>query len=404
MAGADFAMGLERLSNVFTPHRPIDLPEFLAGRVEVLYRAQDAVNTSGLHVILYGDRGIGKTSVARVLARLVQDPSRPDGRRALLVSCTTSDDFASIWRKVFQEVLLAERQMGFGQVGALQITGRLTFDEAITSPNDVRIIVESHPNPYVIMIDEFDRIASQSDARRLMADTIKLFSDTNVGSTVVLVGVGESIGELIGEHPSIARNIAQILLEPMSVEELSLIIKNGFERVGLAYQEELDSKIAELSQGYPAYTHLLGLWTGRRTLERGGEAASRSDLERAIADALMNATGGVQQAYENAIASPRTKHLFKEVLLACAVAPKDSLGRFKAVDLKGPLHEITNRRFETAAFQTHLAKFCEPERGPVLKRTGRKRNYRWQFVDPQIIPFIRLKGIEEGLLGRVTAQ
>ena len=395
MTNADSVLAHERLSQVFTPHRPIDLPEFLAGRADVLYKAIDAVNTSGLHIILFGERGTGKTSISHVLARMAQEPKRADGRRALLASCNSSDDFSTIWQRVFQEIWLAQRQLGFVQGAALEVTGRLKLEDPVKDPNEVRLLVQSLPNPYVIIIDEFDRVPMESNARRLMADTIKLFSDTNVLSTIILVGVAESIGELIAEHQSISRNIAQILVEPMTVEELQEVVQKGFQHAGLSYERGLDHKIAELSQGYPHYTHLLGLWSGRRAVEEKHTEVSSADLEKAIPDALENAAGGVQQQYEEAVSSSRAKTLFRDVLLACALAPKDSLGRFSAVDVRQPLRQVTGRDLDTGAYQSHLAKFCEPQRGPMLKKTGARRNYRWQFVNPQIIPFVRLRGIHD---------
>ncbi len=315
-----------------------------------------------------------------------------------MASCSSSDNYSLIWRKVFQEILLAQRQLGFVQHAAAQVTGRLQIEEPMDDPNQVRLLLQSIANPYVVVIDEFERVPADSDARRLMADTIKLFSDTNVRSTIVIVGVAESIGELIAEHESISRNVAQIQVEPMTVQELSEIIQGGFERVGLEYESGLDARIAELSQGYPHYTHLLGLWSGRRAVEAGRKRVTLSDLERAIPDALENALGGVLQEYEQAVASSRTNTLFKAVLLACALAGKDSLGRFSAVDVRHPLRRITGRDYNTGAYQSHLAKFCEPQRGPMLRKTGGRRSYRWQFVNPQIVPFVRLKGIEEGLI------
>src|SRR5438128_192628 len=73
------AMGtpLERLNKSFTPHKPIQEPEFFAGRERMLYRAVDAVHTDGLHLVIFGDRGTGKTSLARVLAYTVQEPEKP---------------------------------------------------------------------------------------------------------------------------------------------------------------------------------------------------------------------------------------------------------------------------------------------------------------------------------------
>src|SRR5713101_9042873 len=98
MASREPINALERLSKAFTPHRPIDLPEFLAGRLPLLYRAIDAINTDGLHAILFGDRGTGKTSLAHVLAYSVQDVERDDGRRAILVSCSSTDSYSSVWK------------------------------------------------------------------------------------------------------------------------------------------------------------------------------------------------------------------------------------------------------------------------------------------------------------------
>ena len=210
--------------------------------------------------------------------------------------------------------------------------------------------------------------------------------------------MAESISELIAEHESISRNVAQILVEPMTVDELSDIIQKGFEHAVLEYETGLDRRIANLSQGYPHYTHLLGLWSGRHAIENHRNKVTIDDLTRAIPDALLSAAGAVRQEYEQAVSSSRANTLYKEVLLACAIAQKDSLGRFCAIDVRQPLREITRQNYDTGAFQGHLAKFCEPERGAVLRRSGRRRSYRWRFVNPQLIPFVLLEGIRNGLI------
>jgi Cdc6-like AAA superfamily ATPase len=389
----------DRLRKSFTPHRPIDLPEWFAGRTHLLDRAADAINTSGRHVVLFGERGAGKTSLARVLAVGIQEPEVQTGLRAIVVSCSSADNYSSIWRKVFQEIQVAQRQLGFTQDAAAPVIGRIELpDSTIEDPNDVRLYVRSLPNPSVIVIDEFDRVVGDSDTQRLMADTIKLFSDMGVESTIVVVGVADSVADLIAGHESIARNIAQVQVSPMTIAELRQIVQRGFEYAGLDFEASLDEKIADLSQGYPAYTHLLGLWSGRRTLDGNRSRVTLADLDLAIEDALENATANVQQEYENAVASVRKDNLFREVLLACALAEKDSLGRFAAVNVREPLAQITERDYTTGAFQSHLAKFAEPQRGPVLKKTGSRRNYRWQFLNPQLIPYVRLNGIKSGLL------
>ena len=399
MSSPALAEPLDRLNQSFTPHKPVFVPEFFAGRKRLLYRSIDAVNTDGRHLVIFGESGTGKTSLARILAHSVQEPTKESGRRAIVVSCTAADDYSSVWRKVFQEVYVSQRQLGFVQDAAAPILSRIDLADNVEDPNDVRLVIRTLPNPVVVVIDEFDQIPSAEVTNRLMAQTIKLFADTNVDSTIVLVGVADSIEDLFAEHRSVERNLGQVQVLPMEHGELSEIVRTGFKYASLEWEPGIDRTIATISQGYPHYTHLLGLWAGRRAIEAGRVKVMDSDLEHAIQDALENAVGGVQQEYEQAVASQRGRHtLFKQVLLACALAEKDSLGRFPAVSVREPLRQITGKDYGTGAFQSHLAKFTESARGPVLKKTGTPRNFRWQFINPQLIPYVRLEGIKSGLL------
>ena len=385
------------LSKAFTPHQPISLPELLSGRLDLLYRVQDSVDTEGLHVVLYGDRGTGKTSLARVVAYLAQETDNERGRRCILVSCTADDTFETIWRKVGQAILLSQRQLGFAQHETIQILGRLDLDSSIKSPNDAKIVLEGLSHPTVLVFDEFDRIKDKQ-TQSLMADSIKLFSDQNLQSTLIFVGVGKSLSDLLHEHLSISRNIAQVRVDPMELDELAQIIRKGCHFVGLTFEHGLDLEIAKLSQGYPHYTHLLGLWTGRRAIEQGRSQLSFSDIEKAIPDVLQNAEGGLQEQYERAIDSPKKTALFRQVLLACAMANKDSLGRFAVGALQEPLKIITEQNYTTGAYQAHLGKFCEWERGPILERSGQPKSYRWRFLNLQLIPYIVLQGVNNKLI------
>lgn len=386
-----------KLPKSFTPHQPISVPDFLSGRIDLLYRLTDAVNTEGLHVMIYGDRGTGKTSIARVVAYLVQEPNNQRGRRCALISGTPDDTYTSIWRKIGQEILLSQRQLGFRLQETREIIGRLDLDNSILNPTDARIFLESMDNPLVIVIDEFDRMKDQN-ARTLLADTIKYFADNRVRSTLLLVGVGQTLSDLLQEHPSISRNVAQIKVEPMDIDELSQIIQKGYKLCGMDFQKGLDAEIAKLSQGYPHYTHLLGLWSGRKAIENKRLEVTFDDLSQAIPNALSNAVGGLQEQYERAIYSIQKVNLFREILLACALARKDSLGRFGVGALQEPLKLITGNDYSTAAYQAHLAKFCEVDRGSILKREGTPKMYRWRFLNPQLIPYVVLQGVRQNMI------
>ena len=386
-----------KLQEAFTPHQPIFFPEFLRGRVELIYGLQDVVHTDGLHGVLYGDRGTGKTSLIRVAGHLVQEPDKVNGIRCVFVSCTADDSFSSLWRKVGQEVLLSQRQLGLARQEALAITGRLDLENSIANASDAYLFIQALPNETVIIFDEFDRI-SDSNTRTAMADTIKYFSDHATRSTLMFVGVGKSLSDLLHEHLSISRNISQIRVDPMPVEELTQIVQKGYSHAGLEFEQEVDSEIARLSQGYPHYTHLLGLWSGREAVGKGCSTVTLRDVDSAIPNVLRNAEGGLQEQYEHAVSSTKTTALFKQVLLACALAHKDSLGRFPVRAVQEPLKLVTGAEYTTGAYQAHLGRFCEATRGPVLERTGTPKSYRWRFLNPQLIPYILLQGIQSSLI------
>ena len=390
-------LALDRLAKVFTPNRPIRLPALLSGRLNLLYRLQDNILTPGKHVLLYGDRGVGKTSIARVLGVLTQEPTEPYGRRSILVACDSNDTYGSIWRKVFQEVLLAERQLGFDQHATRSIVGRWDPESPIESPNDVRLLIGGLPHSTVVIIDEFDRV-QDANTRLLMTDTIKLFSDSDTQSSVVLVGVGQSIEDLVVAHQSISRNLDFVPVEPMEPHELADIVSTGYASSNLGYEGGLDFKIAKLSQGYPHYTHLLALWAGRRAAERGSGQVLTADLKQAIPASIQAAAGGIRVEYDQATDSTQPNNLFKQVLLACALADKDVRGRFPLAAVREPLRQILGRSIYAVSYQRHMGTFCEPDHGPALIKTGRRRNYRWHFANPQMLPFVHLQGINDGLI------
>ena len=390
------------LSDIFTPTRPISFPNLLAGRLDTLLRLLEDTRTHSQHVLLYGDRGVGKTSIAKVLGVLVeQEETRP--MVPIFVSCDTTDTFTSLWRKVFREVPVSKPALGFGRKEELNIAWRLDETSPLASPTDIRRLIDQISIPIVVIFDEYDRV-QRMETRRLMTDAIKLFADSNTDCTVVLVGVGQSIEELVSAHQSISRNLDFVHVVPMKPDELAGIIRNGFEKANLRYDDRLDDKIAQLSQGYPHYTHLLGLWSGFAAKQRESDTVTYDDLNKAIRDSLDRVDGSIKIEYQRATNSTQPNNLYKEVLLACALSEKDMVGGFSLASVREPLQTLLKRDIKPVSYQRHLASFCEASHGPTLVKTGRPKNYRWHFKNPQLIPFVLLQGVEDGTTNNDVAE
>jgi hypothetical protein len=93
----------QQVGSIFSPSAPVTTEDLFAGRTRQLRILLDAVPTRGQHAIVYGERGVGKTSIGRVLTVILEI----DGSGSVLapyVNCDSTDTFDSIWRKAFIRV------------------------------------------------------------------------------------------------------------------------------------------------------------------------------------------------------------------------------------------------------------------------------------------------------------
>ena len=246
------------------------------------------------------------------------------------------------------------------------------------------------------MIDELDRIKNR-DVTALLTDTIKTLSDNSLNVTVILVGVADTVNQLIAEHQSVERSLVQIAMPRMSMLELFEIVDKALLQVGVTIDADARKYIAYLSQGLPHYTHLLGLYAAYASIDEERKNITKSDVEQAIANAVDKAQASIRSIYHTAVSSAR-KTLYEEVLAACALAPTDELGYFAAGDVREPMSRIMQRPYDIPAFARHLNDFCEERRGAVLQKTGTARRYRFRFKNPLMQPFVVMKGLAKGLI------
>lgn len=395
MAEPDFGR-LQDLAKAFSPSAPIDQRALFAGRLAQFTEVLNALAQKGQHAILFGERGVGKTSLARVLSATV--PALSGGNLLVAsINCDVTMDFSSIWHRLLRDITLtSQRQgMGFTSNPVNTVTPVNAMLPEVVTPDDVRILLRQIGKS-LIVIDELDRLEDERTAQ-LLADTIKGLSDHAVDCTLLLVGVADSVDALIHEHQSIERALVQVRMPRMSPPELAEIIDKGLQQAGMVISDDAKQCVVELSQGLPHYTHLLTQLAAQRAATLANVQVELPDVRVAIDQALGKAQQSIISAYHIATASPRD-NMYKQVLLACAKAPTDTLGYFAAVDVRDPLSNIMGRRYEIPAFSQHLNAFCEDHRGPVLQRMGSARRYRFRFVNPLMQPFVIMDGLKKGLI------
>jgi type II secretory pathway predicted ATPase ExeA len=369
---------MARLAQAFRPAAPIDRRGLFSGRVEQIGELFSVVGQSGQHAVVYGERGVGKTSLTAVVAELL----RGSNVATVRVICDSSDDFGSIWRKALGEIGLRTTTPGVGFASAAA-EGRepasVLLGSGRVTPYEVMRALESltGERSLAIFVDEFDRVVDADD-RALFAETIKALSDRVVGATIVLVGVADDVDELMREHRSVERALVQIRMPRMSRSELAEIATKGIETAQMTIQNAAVESVTGLSQGLPHYTHLLTQLAGQAALSARRANVERQDMEAAVERAIDRAGQSIAEAYRRATATRGPS-----LVLACALAEEDEFGFFTPANLRDD--------------PQGLDELAEPEAG-ILQKRREAGGDRYRFLNPLLQPYVVMRGLSEGLV------
>lgn len=197
-------------TEAFTPGAPIRERDLFAGRTEQIAMLIDAVRQRGRHAVIFGERGVGKTSLSNTFALGLNSPTNK--LIAEKINADPNDSFTSLWKKTFKRFAYYIQQDG------VEVRRYIADDYSGTiSPDDVQIELNNFSlnSTPIIIFDEFDRIEGK-ETSLLMSDTIKALSDYSVNCTIIVVGVAEDISTLIQNHQSISRQVIQVRMPRMT--------------------------------------------------------------------------------------------------------------------------------------------------------------------------------------------
>ena len=345
---------------LFNPSSAIDQDRLFSGRSDQVSQMLEVIYERGAHAILYGERGVGKSSLANTITQKV--PPSILNLKFIKENCRPDDTFFTLWSKMLWNFEYEGQKV----------------DEYLKNETREFVVVDS------------------LETKRAMADTIKQFSDYPKNITIIIVGVGFSILELFGAHPSIQRCCRQIAMPRMDPDELSQIVTERYAQMGISASVDVINLLVDLSQGLPGFVHLLGREAALSALERKSRVVEKFDCDQAIRSAVDKAQEYIVSTYNKAVYSPKD-NLYKEVLLACALADTDDRGKFSASSVRDKLSKILGRQVEISHFARHLASFCE-DRGPILRKTGKPKGFQYQFIEAPLQPYIIMRGKKDELI------
>lgn len=269
----------------FTPSLPVSSRTLLAGRRQPLRQLIEAVEDHRSHVVLYGERGIGKTSLLGIFADLARDADY----LVIRENCGADTSFDELFRMISAQIPLlyhaayspsAAQSSATGSIAELLPAGRF-------GPNQLsRIWSGIIGTRVLIILDEFDR-TEEPDFDREVVELIKNLSDCAARVQLVIAGVAQTMQNLFGHSPSIRRNLIGIPLLPMADSEVAQLVELGERHAGLAFDPRAKARIVALVHGRPHLARLIAHHASLRAVGEGRKLVGPDDVEYAIGVAVV---------------------------------------------------------------------------------------------------------------------
>jgi Cdc6-like AAA superfamily ATPase len=369
---------------------PIDEEDLFAGRLTEVRQILEAVLSRSKHVVLFGERGVGKTSLSNVFWKRYNQTLR--SFIVARIQAGPHDTFSSLWVRALEELKAAGIARGKTEYVPFQ-----TDFETITPSQIRRELQKCGANSLpIIIIDEYSEIVDE-DAKTLTANLIKEFYDFSVTATLIIVGVAENISELIEDHASLDRALIQVPLRRMSHSELKEIIEKRASRTVISFSTDAIWTIIVLSRGLPYFTQMLSKHAALHAIEDRRISITNEDVEASMDKFILETEKTFKESYRDATRSNQDNY-FQQSLLACALAQTDDEGFFTANDVVEPYSAIMKERKRIAHFEKHLRRFSSKEGGDILIKRGGDRQQTFRFSDPMMQPYVIIRGIQTKMI------
>ena len=377
------------LGQVFSPTSPIKEKDFFYGRINQLEKVAEAINKEGQHAILYGERGVGKTSLANIMSKSYTE------LYPVKITCDRTDTFKSLWQRAFEGIQFSKTTTGLGfnpsTTTKLLNMGSQLAALANVRPSNIVNLLNSFGNFRMLFIfDEFDNVVNEK-TKSSFADLIKSLSDNNTNTTIVLVGIADSIESLIGNHQSLERCLKQIKMPRMKNEESEEIINKGIQKLQLKIDKTVRDKIIEFSSGFPHYVHLLSELGCKEVIENEKLNFSDPYLLIAIKSGIEITSEQLRLSYRKAILTSNSSSKWKDLLYACANCDLDEFNAFTITEVVKHYNKITNGNSVNSSINYNLNKLLTEDRGEILAKLGKGMSTRYMFKNPMMRAFVKLK-------------
>lgn len=393
---------IARLNHFVHPSEEVADPSQLIGRDNKLVSLRDCFETNGAHAFVWGQRGVGKTSLVHSATAKYADATN----LAAVIGCESSSTkdglLDDIYRRVIKGGIVSLKDSAIKSklsLFGLSIEGQSGSSREKFSIDSVNhasdflatILPPDHSNGkcWIIIVDEFDQISNQ-DTIKFFTSLLKQISVDNLPVKFVFCGVAADLNELIGSHESVDRYIHAVNLEPLSHDEIRSLVRKIALNFDLEFTRGQEWRISQISCGYPHFAHLIckEIISEAYKLQYKERFIDSNLYKLGIQRAASTAAVRLQNAYEKA--TIKGSNRYTEVLWAAADGqhlekkfPQILEDYDKIMDLLPGRDHLGDEN----KVRNYLNNLCKDTHGPALIR---RRPGWYQFSDSMLRSYVRL--------------
>lgn len=359
--------------------QPVLNRDVFAGRHDAMAQLITSIEQNRVHVVIYGERGIGKTSLAHVFA----ETAREARYLVLYGSCGSDAEFSSMFRafcaripRLYHSSILpnspeAERGDNFDSM-LPEDFGPRELADVLSCVTGTRVL---------IILDEYDRVIDPA-FRRDVAELIKNLSDRAARVQLVLTGVAQNLDELIGYAPSIRRNIVGLPMRPLANAEVKELLTIGENAAEIRYSDEAAKMITTMAGGSPYLVRLIAHAAGLAALDADVRVVTAEHGRLAVERVLTDWNASLPRRVQSNLAREEAKANWP-LLIAAARAGSSANGFFSADDV---ITEMGDKAVGSFANQAYVERELKQFSGPqdLLERGETSGGPRFRFAYPGV--------------------
>ena len=399
----------EKIQHFLRPSRPVVEPQMLRGRGHQLDLIRQALYADGRSIFVYGERGVGKSSLARIAASQYRGGSTDFP----YVLCEPGSTVESVLLLLARQAKVAESEdqkrthrftARFGKfIEYVQERSSNKAGDKLALPPTLDACVElgqeiadALGSRAIVVIDEFDTIRDLTE-RQKFGELIKRLGDRDVNLKLVLSGIGSSLEDLLGGHPSSIRQLHTVELDRLTWEARMEIVQGAADGLGVQIDRNLQVRIAAISGGFPHYVHLI---TEKLLWRMFGDAnevreATRDHYRCALDDAVDSVAPQLKEPYLRA--TQRSSEDYRDAIWAVADAYDLQRNTSRIFESYLRITEALEAQpFARSKLLSILNRLKDERYGSVLKSLPDRKGW-YEFRENMLRGFVRLIAEQHGI-------